>query len=141
MTWYELTLRRYDTNPATGAQDGGKTVSHVESDDEQVIASVMRAAADRLDPPQPVKPLYRGGVARCRGDACSEGHTYRAGCLLASPVPLRDASDLPNYAHDADCNTIHDAGPEACPPPRCSQPGHGTLGCDCDAPGTTLTSS
>lgn len=57
--------------------------------------------------------------------------------------PLRDAQGLPNYAHDADCNTIHDAGPEACPPPRCSQPGHGTLRCDCtpvvvDTPGARL---
>jgi hypothetical protein len=27
-------------------------------------------------------------------------------------------SDRPTYAHDPDCNTIHEAGPEPCPPPR-----------------------
>jgi len=26
--------------------------------------------------------------------------------------------ERPTYAHDAHCNTIHEAGPEPCPPPR-----------------------
>lgn len=27
-------------------------------------------------------------------------------------------SDRPTYAHDAHCNTVHEAGPQPCPPAR-----------------------
>lgn len=156
-TSWSLHLTRHETG-----QERESTIAQTITEDPAVMAATLRAAADRLDPPQSVRPVYRRGAsgptepvyrdrffpngwpadpvgsgvyahdAQCRGNDCAEGHTYLPGCALEMPsmralaerdltVPLRDA-DSPNYAHDADCNTIHEAGPELCPPPRIATP-------------------
>jgi hypothetical protein len=84
---------------------------------EQAARRPRATLADEPDPvvlsttAPPVEPwMWRqAGGARCAGNACAEGHTYVEGCLLKP-------AEAPMYAHDPECNTLHD-GPDPCPPP------------------------
>lgn len=132
-TSYSLHLTRHESG-----QDRETTIAQTITEEPALMAAVLRAAADRLDPPQPAGPVYRDG-----GQPAARSALDAVALAAYAPVPLRDSDGQPNYAHDAGCNTRHDAGPGPCPPPRCGQPGHGTLGCDCtpvvvDDPGARM---
>lgn len=180
----------------------GAVLAQLITHDPQVMAATLRAAADRLDPPQPPRPVYRRGDhlraaverggftvegrtgtrdrtcnqpghaatgcncgtlrtvtrdaieraarrptatladepdpaalsttgnaydASCQGNACNEGHTYLAGCALASGEPLaRQITAKPHGAwacrmggqpHAGTCDEPRplDTPPQACP--------------------------
>lgn len=90
-TSWSLHLTRHETG-----QERESTIAQTITEDPAVMAATLRAAADRLDPPKPVRPVYRRGDhmraatgnaydAQCRGNDCAEGHTYLPGCLLEMP--------------------------------------------------------
>jgi hypothetical protein len=106
----------WDT-PETAAalRSAGRSVTR-----EAIERAARRPRATLADEPDPVVLSTTGppvepwmwrqaGGARCAGNACAEGHTYVEGCLLKP-------ADAPMYAHDPECNTLHD-GPDPCPPP------------------------
>ncbi len=182
MTTYHLNLTLSERGSGLHTTGGGpstRTLASLDTDDPAVMAATLRAVADRLDPPRPAQPAYRGetpseGLARIaaaerraeRGDtgtvrvdgfdqslgkgaalsrvmitvsgrsarlsprrarllaaeivACADKIYTRV--AKANGVPLGDQTGSGVYAHDADCNMIHEAGPEPCPPPRIVTP-------------------
>lgn len=107
-TSYSIDVAEYTHRD--GATPERTSIALASTPDPVIAAALLRAAADRLDPP---RPAHRSAADR-----------FRAGEVLP-PVRSRelrveypdDGPGLPSYAHDADCNTTHDAGPEPCPPP------------------------
>lgn len=63
-------------------------------------------------------PAGRGPVETSLVRMSTPDPVIAAATLRAVADRLDPPRPSGTYAHDVDCNTIHEAGPEACPPPR-----------------------
>ena len=89
-------------------------LAELNTENATTMAATLRAVADRLDPPKPAQPVYRGAWRPMGPGAWS--------APLGTPDPAPGDHMRSAYTVEGRTGTRDRV---------CNQPGHGTTGCDC----------
>jgi hypothetical protein len=123
VTTYHLSLNQAENPPVDVAGPPvarpSRVLASLVTEDAGTMAATLRALADRLDPPGPV---WRDGAVALdpphlrKAEPAYRDRFQPEGYEKPPVEPWMRRQAAPMYAHDPECNTLHD-GPDPCPPP------------------------